>query len=470
MSTTVVNNPLSNPVVTGTPQATTSNYVLAALNKPDISEMATFKYGKQYQICALLDRLTRSEQATQQTFSWFEYGLTRKTYTVGSGSTLSAGSTITVKILSSDLTSLTTAPALVPTMTVRFENGSMGRIAAGGVVQNGSDVDVTLTPVGNAAWVASGGTTYNNVPSTGMKFAQMYSSNVEFSDAPNPITWNPELLNNFITTTRRTVRCSTTENSNMKWIKDPKTGKFYYSFINESIAMEETMKDKEMLYLMGVQSPNATSPTSAGSSLGIIPNILSRGSVTTYSGALQLTDIEEQVRLMIISNGSTSNEWTVFAGSQWLSDANQALRSYTLNGSIVYDAQTAMKDIKLNFQSYAFMGGVLHLVHYKPFDNPTLFPTPANAGNINFSKAALFLNMGNDTQGTPLIRERYQVDANGVAYKFIRKVAPGMSSPEPATTLNNIAVNGLDGFSVYFLTATGLEMRAANSHGFQFAA
>lgn len=469
MSTTVVNNPMANPVTTGTPQATTSNYVLSTLNKPDISEIATFKYGKQYQICALLDRLTRSEESTQQTFQWFEYGLTRKAYTVGSGSTLSAGASITVKILNSDLTSLTTAPVLVPSMTVRFENGSVGRISS--VTQNSSDVDVVITPVGNSAWVASGGTTYNNVPAVGNKFAQMYSSNVEFSDAPNPITWNPELLNNFLTTNRRTVRCSTTENSNMKWIKDPKTGKRYYSFINESIAMEETMKDKEMLYLTGVQSPNSTSPTSAGSSLGLIPNILSRGSVTTYSGALQVTDIEEQIRLMIVANGSTSNEWTVFAGSQYISDANQALRFYILNGAVEYSsAAAAFKEIGVNFTSYNFMGGTLHLVHYKPFDNPTLFPTPAAAGNINFSKAALFLNMGNDTQGVPLIRERYQVDANGVAYKFIRKVAPGMSSPEPATTTNNLAVNGLDGFSVFFLTATGLEMRAANSHGFQYAA
>jgi hypothetical protein len=468
MSVTTVNNPLVNPAQTGTPQPTFSNYVLSSLNKPDISEVATFKYGKQYQICALLDRLTRSEEATQQTFSWFEYGFTRKQYTVGAGSTLSAGATITVKILNADLTSLTTAPVLVPTMTVRFENGSVGRIST--VTQNGSDVDVVLTPVGASAWVASGGAAYNNVPASGNRFAQMYSTNIEYSDAPNPITWNPEQLNNFITTNRRTARCSTTENSNMKWIKDPKTGKRYYSFINESIAMEETMKDKEMLYLMGVQSPTATSPSAAGSSLGLVPNILNRGSVTTYTGALQASDIEEQIRLMIVANGSTSNEWTVLCGSQWLRDAQQALRFYIVNGAVQYTATQAMKDIKLNFTSYDFMGGVLHLVHYKPFDNPTLFPTPAAAGNINFSKAALFLNMGNDTQGVPLLRERYQVDANGVAYKFIRKVAPGMSAPEPATTMNNIAVNGLDGFSVFFLTATGLEMRAANSHGFQFAA
>ena len=469
MSITTQNNPLANPVQTGTPQPTTSNYVLGSLNKPDISDMATFKYGKQYQICALLDRLTRSKESTQQTFQWFEFGFTRKQYTVGNGSTLTNGaSTITVKILNSDLTSITTAPVLVPTMTVRFENNSVGRITT--VTHNGSDVDVVIAPVGASTWVTSGGANYNNLPATGNKFAQAYSTNVEFSDAPNPITWNPELLNNYITTNRRTVRCSTTENSNMKWIKDPKTGKNYYYFINESIAMEETMKDKEMLYLMGVQSQSATTPTNAGSSLGLIPNILSRGSVTTYSGALQVSDIEEQIRLMLISNGSTSNEWVVFAGSQWLQEANQALRFYLLNGAVSYAAAEALKSIKLNFQSYGFMGGTLHLVHYKSFDNPTLFPTPAGSGNINFSKAALFLNMGNDTQGNPLLQERYQVDANGVAYKFIRKVAPGMSAPEPATTMNNLAVNGLDGFSVFFLSATGLEMRAANSHGFQFAA
>jgi hypothetical protein len=244
-----------------------------------------------------------------------------------------------------------------------------------------------------------------------------------------------------------------------------------YYYINEMETMQEMAMDREMYILAAKSNGSATtgnvnSLTNPLGGNGILPRVISDGVLGTYSSAIAETDLAEQVRLMCLN--SQGSEFTVLCGSSAYADAQFALRDYTLNGGIsfgVFGNEGIMTGI--NITKYKFMDKILNFVLYYPFANEALFPAPATSG-INWDKAMLFLNMGTDDRGNPLINLRYKQDLLGQSLEFRRTVQEGITSPEAGASASR--ANGRDGFTVDFYSSIGVELRAANNHGLLYAA
>ena len=424
------------------------DYIFANLAKPDIGEYITYKF-PQYSLNYLLTKIGRKDPiVNRDSFSWFEKGLLRKAYAVGSGSSNLTTATATVKVLSATVANI----GLLVNDVVRFENGDFGRITA--VTQSSSDVDLTVVKAGGSA---------NFALSTGMAFAHLYNVQPEYSDSPNGRVWQEEEVTEKLAIMRRSIQVSTTTLTNQQWVKGP-NGEMSYYYINEMETAMEVALDREMYILHGT-SFGTLSTTAPQSGNGIIPRVLSGGVVGTYSSVVTETDIQDQIRLLTIN--SPASEFTVLCGSKFYLDAQRALAPYVLNGNQpVGTLSSAGKMVGLNITQYTVLGKVINLVHYVQFDNPSLHPTPAVSG-IDYSRAALFLNTGTDERGNPLIGLKYKADDLGNTYDMVRTVQSGISSPERGAGAQRS--NGKDGFTVDFYCSIGVKLVAANNHGMMFA-
>ena len=451
MAFTPQNNPLGNSSYNfegSNIGAINSTYVFSALQKPDISDYITYRF-PQYSITTLLGRIGRKDPVVgNDQWQWFEKGLFRKPYTIGAGSSgLTGGTTATVKILSATTVNVN----LLPNDVVRFENNQFGVITA--LVNNSSDVDATILSLdGN-----------NFALQSGDAFSHMYNLQKEYSDSGNGRVWQEETITEKMAIMRRNIICTTTQASNIKWVK--KDGKPYYYYINEWETMQEFAMDREMYVLTGKQSSTDLSTSNYQGGNGILPRVLSEGVYGTFSTAVGETDLQEQIRLMTINSEGT--EFTVLCGSKFLRDAQRALKDYYVGGSVKYGEFSGKPMVGINVQQYTFMGKIINFVHYMPFDNPSLFPTPVRTG-IDWSNGSLWLNMGNDPQGNPLIQLKYKKDMLGNSLEFSRTIQEGISSPEAGAGVRR--ANGKDGFTVDLYTSIGVELRAPNNHGVLVAA
>jgi uncharacterized protein YkvS len=423
----------------GNPSVQTA-YVFADLQKPDISEMLTYRF-PQYTLTTLLDRLGRNAgvRAGDDTFSWFEKGRFRKSYAVGAGSSGLTSATATVKLLS---TTVADANLLVGDV-LRFENDQFGFITT--IAQNSADVDLTVSSADGDFDLGAGDA-----------FGHLYNAQTEFSDSPSGRVWQEEQVTEKLAIMRRSVICSTTEAGNIKWIDG---GRSYY-FRNEMETLKEFQFDKEMYILTG-KSFGTLSTTGRQSGNGIIPRVLVDGVVGNYSSAIVETDIQAQVENMILN--SPAREYTVLCGIQAFGDIQKALAPYVMDGGMNYGSLgTIGNKVGLNIQQYQYMGVTLNLQQYLPFSDTTIFPKPVNGG-IDYGKVALFVNMGSDSEGTPLISLKHKEDGFGNSLAFRRTVQSGISTPEGNASVNRS--NGKDGFTVDLYASIGVELRAVNNHG-----
>ena len=431
-------------------------YVFGGIQKPDFSDYITYRF-PQYTITTLLNRIGRKNPVVgNDFFSWFEKGKFRQSVTASAATGASGDTTGTVTFASG-----TQASFLVGDV-IRFENNAYavvtGVTGAGG---NGASGTLGLNAVGANFGASIAGT---------LKFAHLYNLQQEYSDSPSGRVWQESQVNEYMGIMRRSVTCSTTQASNMKWVKKSDSEASYY-YINEMETMQEMAMDREMYILAGkATTTSTTNPVLSGTTRlggnGIIPRVIADGVVGTYSSAIAETDLAEQVRLMCLN--SQGSEFTVLCGSSAYADAQFALRDYTLNGGIsfgVFGNEGLMTGI--NITKYKFMDKILNFVLYYPFANEALFPAPATSG-INWDKAMLFLNMGTDDRGNPLINLRYKQDLLGQSLEFRRTVQEGITSPEAGASASRS--NGKDGFTVDFYSSIGVELRAANNHGLLYAA
>jgi len=437
-----------------------SQYVFGNIQKPDFSDYITYRF-PQYTITTLLNRIGRKNPVVgNDVFSWFEKGKFRNPFTIASvdasGTTSLSGAIIT--------TSGTSGTPLLVGDVVRFEFGDLAVVTV-------SNLNTT-TNTGTLTLLTINGNNWSTNLAANQRFAHMFNIQTEYSDSPSGRIWQETQVNEYLAIMRRAVQCSTTQGSNMKYVKKSDSEWSYY-YINEMETMQEMAMDREMYILTSRASTTNTTgnvfPTSGQNRLagnGIIQRIQTSGVVGTYSSAIAETDLAEQVRLMCLNSSGT--EFTVLCGSSAYADAQFALRDYTLNGGIsfgVFSGAGIMTGI--NITQYKFMDKILNFVLYYPFANEALFPTPANSG-INWDKAMLFLNMGTDDRGNPLINLRYKQDLLGQSLEFRRTVQSGITSPESGTGVERS--NGKDGFTVDFYSSIGVELRAANNHGLLYAA
>lgn len=433
-------------------------YVFGGIQKPDFSDYITYRF-PQYTITTLLGRIGRKNPVVgNDFFSWFEKGKFRQSVTT---------------------TAAPTGAATGTTGTVTVPSGTQASFLVGDVIRFENDVYATITGLtgagGNGASgtlniVSLGATFGSSIETSGIKFAHLYNLQQEYSDSPSGRVWQETQVNEYMGIMRRSVVCSTTQGSNLKWVKKSDSEWSYY-YINEMETMQEMAMDREMYILAAKGSTTGTTNNLLSGSTrlggnGILQRVINGGVVGTYSSAIAETDLAEQVRLMCLN--SSGSEFTVLCGSSAYADAQFALRDYTLNGGIsfgVFSGDGLMTG--LNITKYKFMDKILNFVLYYPFANEALFPTPATSG-INWDKAMLFLNMGTDDRGNPLINLRYKQDLLGQSLEFRRTVQEGITSPEAGA--GAARANGKDGFTVDFYSSIGVEIRAANNHGLLYAA
>ena len=444
------NNLAPNTIRTGSVDST---YVFGGIQKPDFSDYITYRF-PQYTITTLLSRIGRKNPVVgNDVFSWFEKGKFRQSIAVSAITGTASGDT---------------------TGTVAYVSGTQATFLVGDIIrfENDAYAIVTGTTGGNGASGTLGldalGSNFGATVATGMKFAHLYNLQQEYSDSPSGRVWQENQVNEYLGIMRRSVVCSTTQGSNLKWVKKSDSEWSYY-YINEMETMQEMAMDREMYILAAKANGTATTGNVMSGRLGgngILQRVINGGVVGTYSSAIAETDLAEQVRLMCLNSNAT--EFTVLCGSSAYADAQFALRDYTLNGGIsfgVFSGDGIMTG--LNITKYKFMDKILNFVLYYPFANEALFPAPVNSG-INWDKAMLFLNMGTDDRGNPLINLRYKQDLLGQSLEFRRTVQEGITSPEAGA--GAARANGKDGFTVDFYSSIGVELRAANNHGLLYAA
>jgi hypothetical protein len=455
-------NPNNAPgAVTGAVNAgnVNSQYVFGNIQKPDFSDYITYRF-PQYTITTLLNRIGRKSPVVgNDIFSWFEKGKFRNPFTVTG--TVTGGGT---SAFSFNVSASVSGTPLLTGDVIRFEGGDLAVVTASTMLSTtGSGVVSALTIDGNVPSVTVSG---------GQRLSHVFNIQTEYSDSPSGRVWQETQVNEYLAIMRRAVVCSTTQGSNMKYVKKSESEWSYY-YINEMETMQEMAMDREMYILTSKASVTQTTgnvfPSGGTQRLagnGIIQKVTAGGVVGTYSSAIAESDLAEQVRLMCLN--SSGNEFTVLCGSQAFADAQFALRDYTLNGGISFGTFSGPGIMTgINITQYKFMDKILNFVLYYPFANQALFPTPVSSG-INWDKAMLFLNMGTDDRGNPLINLRYKQDLLGQSLEFRRTVQSGITSPESGTGVERS--NGKDGFTVDFYSSIGVELRAANNHGLLYAA
>jgi len=433
-----------------------STYVFGGIQKPDFSDYITYRF-PQYTITTLLSRIGRKNPVVgNDVFNWFEKGKFRQSVTASAATGASGDTTGTVTFATG------TQASFLPSDLIRFENNVYAVITAvTGAGGNGASGTLAVTALGSFG---------ASIETSGIKFAHLYNLQTEYSDSPSGRVWQETQVNEYMGIMRRSVVCSTTQGSNLKYVKKSDSEWSYY-YINEMETMQEMAMDREMYILAAKASTTSTTNNLLSGSTrlggnGVLQRVITSGVVGTYSSAIAETDLAEQVRLMCLN--SNASEFTVLCGSSAYADAQFALRDYTLNGGIsfgVFSGDGIMTG--LNITKYKFMDKVLNFVLYYPFANEALFPAPATSG-INWDKAMLFLNMGTDDRGNPLINLRYKQDLLGQSLEFRRTVQEGITSPESGASASRS--NGKDGFTVDFYSSIGVELRAANNHGLLYAA
>jgi hypothetical protein len=420
--------------------AITKAHVFSELQYPDIADFITYNF-PQFGVTSLLGRIGRKNSVGNDSWQYFEKAKFRKSYIIGAGSSNLTSATATVKVIGATVANIN----LLVNDVLRFENGEFGRITA--ITQATNDVDLTVVKL----------TSGNFALGTGASFAHMYNLQPERSTSPGGRVWTEQTFTEKMAIIRRNITCSTTEAGNIKWIKH--NGKDRYYFVNEMETMEQMAFDREMYVLTGVQTAANISTTTPQGGNGIIPRVLTRGVVGTFSSAVSETDLLEQIRLMCVNSPAT--EFTVLCGSTFMKDATYALRHYSLAGAVSYGAFSGLNVVGLKLNSYEFMGKLIHFQLYYPFADQSVFPTPLVSG-INWDNAALFLNMGSDRNGS-LLEMKYKTDLFGNSLEFVRKEINGITASSPNAPTQ--ASNATDGFDVELYSSIGLQLRMPNSFG-----
>lgn len=391
---------------------------------------------------SLLDRLGNEETKAQKVWSWFIQDRTRKGSTITSLETAVGSATIDV-LTGFTHDGSTDLGYLIDGDVIRLESGVTARVS--GSTGNGGFQQVTLTKVAGGNWTSSD-IAVNDA------FGHSHSSFPEYSDAPNGRVYTPDEEYNAMTTIRRSFSISGDEFTNKTYLSD---GKSWY-FEVENIEMKELAKDKEDAVLFGELSTGTNK-----SSRGILDYALTYGVNNGFAAATGVSETDMQDHITDLLKENVSNNITVLCGAQFLTDAQRALKEYAVGGG------TGMPQMAgLDFQEYKFMGKTIRFVYYELFNDPSVVPTPVNGigagGRIDFDNFSLWLDMGSDDSGNPLIKIVYK-ELDGQSRKFIHAYETGMMSPEGEN--GGKVSNGKDGFTIHYLIECGVEVRLPNRLG-----
>lgn len=435
------------PLVGGNSQRDTimQSYVYqSGIHKPEHSSILTYKF-PQYYLTTLLDRIGASEGIAQDVWSWNIMDRTRQGFTQDGAGTIST-TTATV------VTDIATATGYyVVGDVLRSETGRRGYVSAVG--DSSGSLELTILSEDGNNWTAA-------EVANGKKWGHAYNSFGEASDAPVGRLYLPTEDFNYLTTLRRSFSISGSELTNRTYVGDG--GSWYFTM--EDLEMKEFARDREILVLTGQQVNSGNRKASKG-----ILDYAASGVTNTYASGTGVSegDIQEQIREMMVQG--SSNELFVLCGSNFLSDVQNTLKDYAIDGAISYGV-LGDNTAGLDFQSYKYLGKTIHFAYYEMFEDQAVFPTPSAsiaATITDYSHFSLWLDLGTDSMGHRLISLKHK-ELDGVSRKFIHGYEKGMASPDG--TQGGLVSNGKDAFTIHYLSEIGPEVRNAHRMGLLYAA
>jgi len=423
-----------------------SGYVFASgIQKEEHSNILSYLY-PQYYATAMLEKLGAYEPIAADTWTWNIMDRTR----------LSGSATAIATTLPAASVDFTTDYAwdggaklgyLLVGDTIRTVKGALLRVEA--TVGSGGFQVVTVSKVGGGN-IAATDLVVNDA------FGHIANAFAEGTNQPKGRLYLPREEGNVLQILKATCEVTGSEFTNQTRIGD---GESWY-FTVEELTMKEFQKSRELAVLFG-----KTQTTGARNTRGLIDYALEYGIKTLYDAGSGLTERELQDHITDMMIEGNSGNLVVLCGSQFIAEAQRALRDYAVGGAQDYSNKPA----GLEFMSFNFGGKIVNFAHHVLFDDPEVFPfiSGPTADSINFRHFSIWLDMGQmEMQGTKGITLKYKA-LKGQSRKLIIKIAAGMMSPEETSVISDM--DGYDGFKVFYLSEIGIEVRFPNRIGLLYA-
>lgn len=446
--------PVQQPTTTDVGQRDTgmfSDHLFAAAHTRDVADFVTQQFPQYNKLSTFLGKIGRRVPTVEPKFEWIETGRTR----IVAGLTAESGDGGATKDLTTDIardnTAVTGGYFIVGDIVNISPEGTLARVTV--VADTGSVEVLTVTKLDGTVWAAADVTVDS-------KLSHFYNLQVEGATAPVARQWGGEFEDNYVSVGMRSIKVSDIESASKTWAPPAPNGRKQWYWNQEMKVMKEIVTDKELLFVHGVKT-SATFPDAQGG-IGVLPRVKALGVYGNFSGPVTEEDIIAHATELSIH--SPADEFLVLYGPQFGQDAAYALRDYAVSGGVQYGTFSTdkMKQIAfgLGIGQYKFNDKLFNFLSYPVFGDPQLNP------NADLSNAALFLNMGDDDNGIPLFRERYMETTWGEDLSLKISVIPGLISPTSERAGRNIASSRQAAHEIIYYYSTGLELRAANQHGF----
>lgn len=406
-----------------------------------------------YRMTVLMDKLggfsaVADAELRNDTLTWSKLGRTRASATISSGYTNG---------VASDTWTLDTVAT----------GANLGYFLAGDVLRTESGKLVRVTAVGDAGGFQTitvaklDGTNFASGDAADTeKIGHAFSSFAPGSTGPTGRIYLPAEEYNYSQIFRRGGKIDRGAFSNRIYLKEfgvlGAAGESWM-FKNEKIEIMEQMRDIENAIMFGQLSTSASGKTTRGIWDRVVTS--GEGQVVNFTTATGISESDLQTVTTRLSRQNGSKELLVLCGSEAMSDIQNALKHYTVNGGVTFGAFGGNL-VGLDITQYKFNGFTLNFMHYNLFDDDKLLPfvSTSTASKINFRHVALFLDLG--TPGERLMSVRYRNGDIGPA-KFVHKYINGMFSMDGS----GVASNSFDGAEFQLLSELLVEYKGAERSG-----
>lgn len=441
-------NSAADLLVANQPQYTTTkleydNLYLSDFLKPQWDDMVHF-LNPQYSMTYILSRLNDNDVAMADTINWSELGDLQIQQTIASATT--SGRTAEITLVESDRYFVVGDVIVLPTgvqAQVTAVDDSSGQVI---------DVQSTGTDNLTADDVAEGATIY-----------RIAAYVAPCAASPNGNTYVPNKRSASIVRLSRSKEFCVDTMSQPLWYKG-KNGKNYQYFLDQQTWLRERMMELErsVVFFNGFTGSMASGVTGDP---GMIPLIQTYGVTGTVAGSWtedDLLDIISQLKVAGDFDGSGTNEYVVFAGitaRQEISKFIETNRRVEIDGTFGEQMKKGKAFFGLQIDQYQFNGVLLTILDYPLFNNIPV------AGDLDYKKAALFLNIGT-LNGERKAQILYKQHYNGVKEKMFHSVLYGhLSNTESGGAVAQTARCWTETYSSSYI----LKLVALNNHGFFYA-
>lgn len=411
---------------------------------PEQSALLSEKFGKTYTMTTLLDKIGAYKPVQAQEFSWATLDRTRVSATISSG--FSNG-------VASDTWTLSTVA----------DSTNLGYFLVGDVIRTESGRQLKVTAVGDDGGYQTitvarldGSNIVTGDAADGETITRLSTAFSQGSNGPNGRLFLPDQDYNYTQLFRAGLKLSRDTASQKSYLNV--NGKEYWYFKNEEIMFDEFYADQERALMFGIRSKSGSLTTSRGIWDSVVTQ--AAGQVVNFTTSTGIAESDFFTLIPALIRQGASQNLLLLGGSEAVSDIQQALKHYTVNGGVSF-GNFGGNNVGLDIPSYNFMGTKIALQHYPLFDDAkTLAWTGTSTSTkTNFRHAAIILDLGNTSAGEANIQKCYRSGAEGMDAMMIHKLIPGMVGDS-----GMIAANSFDGWEVQILSEIGFKV--INAHRF----